>query len=152
MASAAMCTLSLPFIFTVFSFVSSHWLTRVLLPSGHLPYGDGLTWDIFPVKRDLIPVWQILHGRPCSLHSTVFSLPNLLWLCNLVGLKDPCVVAPYNWRTGVMSTSNTSKTCCGIAPGWWSTFFSCETAVGHRWVVLLWVLLTNWSYLTVSYW
>uniref|UniRef100_A0A667YF59 Palmitoyltransferase n=1 Tax=Myripristis murdjan TaxID=586833 RepID=A0A667YF59_9TELE len=26
----------------------SHWVTRVLLPSGHAPYGDGLTWDIYP--------------------------------------------------------------------------------------------------------
>uniref|UniRef100_A0A3B3XV26 Palmitoyltransferase n=1 Tax=Poecilia mexicana TaxID=48701 RepID=A0A3B3XV26_9TELE len=34
----------------------SHWVTRVLLPSGHPPYGDGLTWDIFPVRKDLIPV------------------------------------------------------------------------------------------------
>uniref|UniRef100_A0A8C9XTM3 Palmitoyltransferase n=1 Tax=Sander lucioperca TaxID=283035 RepID=A0A8C9XTM3_SANLU len=34
----------------------SHWLTRVLLPSGHTPPGDGLTWDAFPVKKDLIPV------------------------------------------------------------------------------------------------
>ncbi|XP_013874699.1 palmitoyltransferase ZDHHC16A isoform X1 [Austrofundulus limnaeus] len=34
----------------------SHWVTRVLLPSGHPPLGDGLTWDFFPVKTDLIPV------------------------------------------------------------------------------------------------
>uniref|UniRef100_A0AAQ5XGP6 Palmitoyltransferase n=1 Tax=Amphiprion ocellaris TaxID=80972 RepID=A0AAQ5XGP6_AMPOC len=34
----------------------SHWVTRVLLPSGHAPHGDGLTWDVFPVKKDLIPV------------------------------------------------------------------------------------------------
>ncbi|KAJ3610517.1 hypothetical protein NHX12_022609 [Muraenolepis orangiensis] len=34
----------------------SHWLTRVLLPSGHVPPGDGLTWEIFPFKRDLVPV------------------------------------------------------------------------------------------------
>uniref|UniRef100_A0A8C6KUK8 Palmitoyltransferase n=1 Tax=Nothobranchius furzeri TaxID=105023 RepID=A0A8C6KUK8_NOTFU len=34
----------------------SHWVTRVLLPSGHPPHGDGLTWDVFPVKRDLIAV------------------------------------------------------------------------------------------------
>ncbi|XP_067377068.1 palmitoyltransferase ZDHHC16A isoform X4 [Channa argus] len=34
----------------------SHWVTRVLLPSGHTPHGDGLTWDTFPVKKDLIPV------------------------------------------------------------------------------------------------
>lgn len=34
----------------------SHWLTRVLLPSGHTPYGDGLTWDIYPLKKDMIPV------------------------------------------------------------------------------------------------
>ncbi|XP_041803345.1 palmitoyltransferase ZDHHC16A isoform X2 [Chelmon rostratus] len=34
----------------------SHWVTRVLLPSGHTPHGNGLTWDVFPVKKDLIPV------------------------------------------------------------------------------------------------
>ncbi|XP_066535306.1 palmitoyltransferase ZDHHC16A isoform X2 [Hoplias malabaricus] len=34
----------------------SHWLTRVLLPSGHVPYGDGLTWDIYPLKKDMMPV------------------------------------------------------------------------------------------------
>ncbi|XP_035981907.1 palmitoyltransferase ZDHHC16A isoform X2 [Fundulus heteroclitus] len=34
----------------------SHWVTRVLLPSGHPPHGDGLTWDILPVRKDLIPV------------------------------------------------------------------------------------------------
>lgn len=34
----------------------SHWLTRVLLPSGHTPHGDGLTWDVFPVKKDIMPV------------------------------------------------------------------------------------------------
>uniref|UniRef100_A0A7N8WQV0 Palmitoyltransferase n=1 Tax=Mastacembelus armatus TaxID=205130 RepID=A0A7N8WQV0_9TELE len=34
----------------------SHWVTRVLLPSGHTPHSDGLTWSIFPIKKDLIPV------------------------------------------------------------------------------------------------
>uniref|UniRef100_A0A8B9LGS9 Palmitoyltransferase n=1 Tax=Astyanax mexicanus TaxID=7994 RepID=A0A8B9LGS9_ASTMX len=34
----------------------SHWLTRVLLPSGHVPYGDGLAWDIYPLKKDMMPV------------------------------------------------------------------------------------------------
>ncbi|XP_049591560.1 palmitoyltransferase ZDHHC16A isoform X1 [Syngnathus scovelli] len=34
----------------------SHWFTRVLLPSAHLPLGDGLTWDSFPVKKEPIPV------------------------------------------------------------------------------------------------
>ncbi|XP_028324261.1 palmitoyltransferase ZDHHC16A isoform X2 [Gouania willdenowi] len=34
----------------------SHWVTRVLLPSGHPPRGDGLTWDIFSVHHDVIPV------------------------------------------------------------------------------------------------
>ncbi|XP_033835776.1 palmitoyltransferase ZDHHC16A isoform X2 [Periophthalmus magnuspinnatus] len=34
----------------------SHWVTRVLLPSEHRPYGDGLKWDIYTCKRDLIPV------------------------------------------------------------------------------------------------
>ncbi|XP_028651477.1 palmitoyltransferase ZDHHC16A isoform X2 [Erpetoichthys calabaricus] len=28
----------------------SHWLTRVLLPSGHPPYGDGLTWTHYPIS------------------------------------------------------------------------------------------------------
>lgn len=36
--------------------LSSHWVTRVLLPSGHSPHGDGMTWESFPVKKDLIPV------------------------------------------------------------------------------------------------
>ncbi|KAG7270064.1 hypothetical protein CRUP_012065 [Coryphaenoides rupestris] len=34
----------------------SHWLTRVLLPSGHVPPSDGLTWDVLPCKKDTIPV------------------------------------------------------------------------------------------------
>ncbi|XP_034464388.1 palmitoyltransferase ZDHHC16A isoform X3 [Hippoglossus hippoglossus] len=34
----------------------SHWLTRVILPSGHPPLCDGLTWDILPFKKDLMPV------------------------------------------------------------------------------------------------
>ncbi|KAJ8365350.1 hypothetical protein SKAU_G00141810 [Synaphobranchus kaupii] len=34
----------------------SHWLTRVLLPSGHGPYGDGLTWDWSPRRRDLVAI------------------------------------------------------------------------------------------------
>uniref|UniRef100_A0AAV2JRZ4 Palmitoyltransferase n=1 Tax=Knipowitschia caucasica TaxID=637954 RepID=A0AAV2JRZ4_KNICA len=34
----------------------SHWLTRVLLPSEHYPYSDGLTWEIYTCKKDLIPV------------------------------------------------------------------------------------------------
>lgn len=34
----------------------SHWVTRVLLPSGHSPHGDGMTWESFPPKKDLIPV------------------------------------------------------------------------------------------------
>ncbi|KAG7462490.1 hypothetical protein MATL_G00185400 [Megalops atlanticus] len=34
----------------------SHWLTRVLLPSGHAPYGDGLTWDFYPHKKDMMAI------------------------------------------------------------------------------------------------
>ncbi|XP_056147831.1 palmitoyltransferase ZDHHC16A [Lampris incognitus] len=34
----------------------SHWVTRVLLPSGHAPLGDGLTWDVYPVRKDMMPV------------------------------------------------------------------------------------------------
>ncbi|XP_029609162.1 palmitoyltransferase ZDHHC16A isoform X2 [Salmo trutta] len=34
----------------------SHWLTRVLLPSGHVPIGNGLTWDIYPFRKDMMPV------------------------------------------------------------------------------------------------
>ncbi|XP_057704935.1 palmitoyltransferase ZDHHC16A isoform X2 [Corythoichthys intestinalis] len=33
----------------------SHWFTRVLLPSAHLPLGDGLTWD-FALRKEPIPV------------------------------------------------------------------------------------------------
>ncbi|XP_035462213.1 palmitoyltransferase ZDHHC16A isoform X3 [Scophthalmus maximus] len=35
---------------------TSHWVTRVLLPSGHAPHGNGLTWDAFPARKDLTPV------------------------------------------------------------------------------------------------
>ncbi|KAG9341083.1 hypothetical protein JZ751_019837 [Albula glossodonta] len=34
----------------------SHWLTRVLLPSGHAPYGDGLTWDYCPRRKDMMAI------------------------------------------------------------------------------------------------
>ncbi|KAJ8264497.1 hypothetical protein GJAV_G00149830 [Gymnothorax javanicus] len=34
----------------------SHWLTRVLLPSCHGPFGDGLTWDWSPQRRDLMAI------------------------------------------------------------------------------------------------
>ncbi|XP_068183328.1 palmitoyltransferase ZDHHC16A isoform X2 [Antennarius striatus] len=34
----------------------SHWVTRVLLPSRHTPRNNGLTWNIFPLKKDVIPV------------------------------------------------------------------------------------------------
>ncbi|XP_054654772.1 palmitoyltransferase ZDHHC16A isoform X2 [Dunckerocampus dactyliophorus] len=34
----------------------SHWVTRVLLPSAHSPLGDGLTWDVFPLKKDQMSV------------------------------------------------------------------------------------------------
>ncbi|XP_033840467.1 palmitoyltransferase ZDHHC16B [Periophthalmus magnuspinnatus] len=30
----------------------SHWLTRVLLPSAHLPKGDGIVWDSIFTRRD----------------------------------------------------------------------------------------------------
>ncbi|KAI5102984.1 putative palmitoyltransferase ZDHHC16 isoform X1, partial [Silurus meridionalis] len=30
---------------------SSHWITRVLLPSSHPPHGDGITWDCPPHKH-----------------------------------------------------------------------------------------------------
>ncbi|XP_061914103.1 palmitoyltransferase ZDHHC16A isoform X1 [Entelurus aequoreus] len=34
----------------------SHWMTRVLLPSTHSPLSDGLTWDVFQLKKDPMPV------------------------------------------------------------------------------------------------
>ncbi|XP_030631151.1 palmitoyltransferase ZDHHC16B [Chanos chanos] len=34
----------------------SHWLTRVLLPSSHAPYGDGLVWDCPPHRADLMAI------------------------------------------------------------------------------------------------
>ncbi|XP_062376124.1 palmitoyltransferase ZDHHC16A isoform X1 [Sardina pilchardus] len=34
----------------------SHWVTRVLLPSSHPPYGDGMTWDFHPKRKEALPV------------------------------------------------------------------------------------------------
>ncbi|KAJ8248398.1 hypothetical protein GJAV_G00241610 [Gymnothorax javanicus] len=34
----------------------SHWLTRVLLPSSHAPYGDGLTWDFSSHRKEMMAV------------------------------------------------------------------------------------------------
>lgn len=48
---------------------SSHWVTRVLLPSGHSPHGDGMTWESFPAKKDLIPVWRAPSGQCGCLYS-----------------------------------------------------------------------------------
>ncbi|XP_062331260.1 palmitoyltransferase ZDHHC16B isoform X1 [Osmerus eperlanus] len=31
---------------------TSHWLTRVLLPSSHPPHEDGIVWDYTPMRRD----------------------------------------------------------------------------------------------------
>lgn len=93
------------------SSLSSHWLTRVLLPSGHTPHGDGLTWDFLLVKKDLMPVWQTLLRHICYLVSAVFDDSSPLWL---KGSKHGGSIL----KNGVMSTSNTSNTCCcGIAHG-----------------------------------
>ncbi|KAM4525604.1 palmitoyltransferase ZDHHC16B isoform 1-T1 [Odontesthes bonariensis] len=35
---------------------TSHWLTRVLLPSGHPPIGDGITWDFTFIRREPISI------------------------------------------------------------------------------------------------
>lgn len=70
---------------TLFCFVFclySHWVTRVLLPSGHAPHGNGLTWDAFPARKDLTPVWQTLPPYP--------SVTNPLWSFDLVDSKDSC--------------------------------------------------------------
>lgn len=48
------------------SFVFSHWVSRVLLPSGHTPHGDGRTWDVFPAKKDLISVWHTPLRQTCN--------------------------------------------------------------------------------------
>ncbi|XP_047233036.1 palmitoyltransferase ZDHHC16B isoform X1 [Girardinichthys multiradiatus] len=34
----------------------SHWLTRVLLPSSHLPSGDGITWDCTFTRSDPVAI------------------------------------------------------------------------------------------------
>ncbi|MED6256866.1 Palmitoyltransferase zdhhc16b [Ataeniobius toweri] len=34
----------------------SHWLTRVLLPSSHLPSGDGITWDCTYTRSDPVAI------------------------------------------------------------------------------------------------
>lgn len=61
------CCLALLVTCSALSFVSSHWLTRVIIPSGHAPLSDGLKWDVCPLKKDLIPVWQTLLRHTCSL-------------------------------------------------------------------------------------
>ncbi|XP_062858663.1 palmitoyltransferase ZDHHC16B [Trichomycterus rosablanca] len=35
---------------------SSHWVTRVLLPSGHLPHGDGLMWQCPPYRNKAMAI------------------------------------------------------------------------------------------------
>ena len=35
----------------------SHWFTRVLLPSSHLPSGDGITWDCTFIRKDPMAIW-----------------------------------------------------------------------------------------------
>lgn len=45
--------------FAVFLFLS-HWFTRVLLPSSHLPGGDGITWDCTFTRRDPMAIWPLL--------------------------------------------------------------------------------------------
>lgn len=45
-----------PDLTSVCMWTCSHWVTRVLLPSAHLPFGDGLTWDSYPIKKELILV------------------------------------------------------------------------------------------------
>ncbi|XP_008313030.1 palmitoyltransferase ZDHHC16B isoform X2 [Cynoglossus semilaevis] len=34
----------------------SHWVTRVLFPSGHLPSGDGIVWDCSYTRRDPLAI------------------------------------------------------------------------------------------------
>lgn len=36
----------------------SDWLTRVLLPSCHLPHGDGLTWDCPAYRNNTVAIWR----------------------------------------------------------------------------------------------
>lgn len=37
----------------------SHWVTRVLFPSGHLPSGDGIVWDCSYTRRDPLAIWPL---------------------------------------------------------------------------------------------
>lgn len=73
------------------SLFCSHWVTRVLLPSGHSPHGDGLTWESFPPKKDLIPVWQSLPRLFCCLRSAADPV------CSLCGPFYP------DWPKGSIS-------------------------------------------------
>lgn len=35
----------------------SHWVTRVLLPSSHLPNEDGIMWDCTITRKDPMAIW-----------------------------------------------------------------------------------------------
>lgn len=111
------------------SLLSSHWVTRVLLPSGHSPHGDGMTWESFPPKKDLIPVWGSPSWQFGCLHLAADSVHSPCWPFYVDGLTDPAEVTVQTKELG--STSNTSDMQCSTA--------HCD-AVCTCWSPLIWVL------------
>lgn len=106
------------------SLLSRHWVTRVLLPSGHSPHGDGMTWGSFPPKKDVIPVWICLGSLvACTRQLTVSTVcaGHFMWMAWPIQRR---------WLCKQGSTSNTSDMQCGTA---------CCDAFCTWWSLLIWV-------------
>lgn len=111
------------------SLLSSHWVTRVILPSGHSPHGDGMTWESFPPKKDPIPVWGSPSWQFFCLHLAADSVHSPCWPFYVDDLTDPEEVTVQTKE--LRSTSNTSDMQCSTA--------HCN-AVCTWWSPLIWVL------------
>lgn len=48
----------------------SHWLLRVLLPSGHPPSEDGMVWDCIFTRRDPLAIWPFI---PKIIWNVIYS-------------------------------------------------------------------------------
>lgn len=87
-------------------FFISHWFTRVLLPSSHLPSGDGITWDCTFTRRDPMAIWpffKTVNFPPCVQ-------PFTAWLVCFLGslhfsIAGQTVTSPAGCRTLDLSFS-----------------------------------------------
>lgn len=62
----------------------SHWFTRVLLPSSHLPNGDGIMWDCNFNRRDPMAIWASpLIQTVTNVYNTSPATKGLIWLTSV---------------------------------------------------------------------